>query len=328
MLLKKLKSNHTINLLLFPVTGVALWLKNLVAPHQYPSYEGAIENLLFVPLHNWIKADLLLQNIIALVLFLMLAAAILQISNQYNILKIRTMLPATLFVLVAGGFTRLHFLHPVYFGAIFLLVSIYRLFSAYDKPQPYSAAFDSGFFLGLSILFYLNIIILLPAFLVGIGILSRETRWREYIILFTGFILPSVFALTFAWLTGIIKSSVEIIWLIYLQPNTISTPGIHEYTYTVFLLFLTLLGSLKIIHQYDSMKVSMRKFFIVFFLIFTSSMLGIFLLPSINQEMLLIATIPVTFLFTNYFVSIKSRFWGEFWFLLLILIVAAMQILK
>jgi hypothetical protein len=328
MLLKKLKSNHTINLLLFPVLAVVFWLKNLLAPQQHLFTPAETGNFLFSIIYGWLKEFPFWQNVAALVLFLFIAFAVLQISTRFNFVRIRTMLPATLFVLIAGGFTGMHFLHPVYFGTVFFLVALYRLLSAYDQPQPYSAAFDTGFFLGISTLFYMNLLVLLPAFLIGIGILTRETRWREYVILIIGFLLPYIFIASYAYLTGRIIKLHDLLWLIFITPVEYLRPGIHLYIYTGFLVLLTLLGSIKILRQYDSVKVSTRKYFIVFFFIFLCSLLSIIIVPVIAQEMMLIIVIPVTFLISNYFVFLKSHFWGNLWFILLVLMVASMQLLS
>ncbi len=328
MILKKLKSNHTLNLLLFPLLAVVFWLKNLLAPQQHVFIPAENENFLFSIIYGWLKQYPFWQNVTALLLFIFLAFEVLQISMRFNFVRIRTMLPATLFVLIAGGFTGMHFLHPVYFGAVFLLIALYRLLSTYDQPQPYSAAFDSGFFLGISILFYMNLLILLPAFLIGLGILSRETRWREFVILIIGFLLPYIFTASYAFLTGRIVEVYDLVWIVFLTPVTFLEPGINLYIYTGFLILLTLVGSIKIIQQYDSVKVSTRKYFIVFFLIFASSLSGIILIPIITQEMLLIIVIPITFLISNYFVYMKSRFWGNFWVILLVLMVTSLQMLS
>ncbi|MFW5823018.1 MAG: DUF6427 family protein, partial [Tangfeifania sp.] len=90
---------------------------------------------------------------------------------------------------------------------------------------------------------------------------------------------------------------------------------------------ITLLGSIKIIQQYDSKKVSTRKFFTVFFLLFITSLAGFTFVPATSQEMLVITAIPVTFLVSNFFVFLKSRFWGELLFSLLLIIVITLQVL-
>lgn len=325
MLLKKFKSNHTFNFILFPLLGVLFWLRDLLNPQVYPFYPGEADNLLYAPVHNLLQHSLLLQNLVALILFLLLAFIILQINNRYNFIRVRTMIPATLFVIMAGGFTEIHTLHPIYFGAVFFLMALYRLLGAFDQPQPYSPAFDSGFFLGISSLFYFSFIAMFPAFLIGTGILSRETKWREFAVLIIGFLLPFLFAASYSFYNDSIHQYLNIIESNIFTSNDFFLKNPILQVYAGVLVFITLLGSFKILKDYDTKKVSTRKFFIIFFLIFLSSIAGIVLIPAVSQEMLLITVIPVTFLLTNYFVFLKSHFWSELIFLMLIIIVTAMQ---
>ncbi len=325
MLLDKFKSNPTFNFILFPLLGVLFWLRDLLYPKNYLFYPGEESNLLYAPVHELLQHSALLQNLVALWLFLLLAFIILQINIRFNIIRVRTMIPATLFVIMAGGLTDIHALHPVYFGAVFFLFALYRLLSAFDKPKPYSAAFDSGFFLGIASLFYLNLLVFLPAFIIGVGILSHESRWRNYLILFTGVLLPFMFGASYAFYTDNIGKYLEVVELNVITPNDYVLKNTALQGYIIFLIALTLLGSLKIIKDYDTKKVSTRKFFIIFFMIFVSSIFAMLFIPAVSQEMLLLTIIPVTFLITNYFVFINSRFWGELIFLLLIVIVVVMQ---
>ncbi len=326
MLLNKFKSNHTFNFILFPLLGVLFWLKNLLYPQPYPFYEGETDNLLYSPVQNLLDDSVFLQNIIALILFLVIAFIILQINTKYNLVRIRTMLPASLFVILAGGVTGIHALHPVYFGAVFFLFALYRLLSVYDQAKPHSAVFDTGFFLGISLLFYLGLVVLLPAVVIGTATLSRETKWREFAILLTGFMLPLIFSVSYAFYTDSIPQLLKNSYSNFYTPNDFFSNNLGLQVYTGFLLFLIFLGSIKIIRDYDTKKVSIRKFFIVFFMIFLCNVAGIIIIPAISQEMLLIAAVPVTFLITNFFMFLKSRFWGEFIFLLLLLFVVTLQI--
>jgi hypothetical protein len=326
MLLQKIKSNHTLNFILFPLLGVLFWLRDLIYPTAYPFFPGEESNLLYGPVQNLLARSLFLQQLAALLLFLFIAFLILQINNRYNFIHVRTMIPATLFVILAGGFNEIHVLHPVYFGAIFFLIALYRLLSAYDLSQPYSAAFDSGFFLGISTLFYLNIIVVLPAFMVGIGLLSRETKWNEFVVMIVGFILPLIFGTAYAFYMDNLAELLGIFYSNIFTINNFFSESLVMQIYAGFLILLTLLGSVKMIKDYDTKKVSTRKFFIIFFLIFLSSIAAVIFFPAVSQEMLLITIVPVTFLISNLFVSLKSRFWGETFFLLLILIVFSMQI--
>lgn len=328
MLLKKFKSNHSYNLILFPVLGVLFWLRNLLFPKAYSFFPGEKNNLLYSPVHELLKDSILMQNLVALILFLFIAFIILQINNRYNLIRYRTMIPATLFVIMAGGFTGIHALHPVYFGTVFFLIALYRLLNAYDQPRPFSAAFDSGFFIGISALFYINVLVLLPAFLIGIGTLSREKKWREFLIMITGVIVPFIFAISYAFFVDAVPELIRIFESNIFTYNNYYFKNTELQIYSGLLLILTALGSIKIIKDYDTKKVSTRKFYIVFFLIFLCSITGLIFIPAVSQEMLLITIIPVTFLIANLFVFMKSRFWSEFLFLILFVVVVTLHIIS
>jgi len=328
MLLKTFKSNRTGNFLLFPLAALLLWLKSLISPQAYPFYPEESENLLFKPLHNLLAGLPLVQVILALVLFLLLAILMMQINNRYNFLRRRSMLPAPLFIVMVSGFTGLQTLHPVWFGALFVLFSILRLFSAFDNTRAYSAAFDTGFFLAIGSLFYFNLIVLFPAFFLGIGILTRETRWREFAVYLTGFLLPFIFAFSYLFLAGTTETFLNTMEMNIITINNHFTDNLPQKIYAGFLVFITFLGSADIIRNYDTKKVSTRKFFTVFFLIFVFSLAALIFIPATSHEMLVIAIIPLTFLSSNFFVFMKKRFWGELWFTLLFVFAMALQFLN
>lgn len=327
MFLEKLKSDHNTNFILFPLLGTLIWIRKFIFPDTSASYSGESGFLLSDPVFELLKNSLLIQNLLALVLFLLMAFIVLQINLRHDFIRSRTMISATLFVIMAGGLRDIHYLHPVYFGALFFLVALYRLLGVFDKPKPYAAALDAGLFLGIASLFYLNMAVFFPAFFIGVGILSRETRWRNFVVVLIGFLLPIVFGASYAFLTDSLALHLGV-----LEQNLVLSANIDILSnpmkgYLVFLGVLILLASLKIFKEYPTKKVSARKNFIVFFLLFLSSVAAVVLIPSASQEMLLVTIIPVTFLVTNYFVFLAGRLWGEIVFLSLVSVVVVMQFL-
>lgn len=325
MLLKTFKSNRAVNYLLFPIAGMLLWGKSLISPNMYPFFQDESANLLYTPVHFFTGHFPWMQGWLALVVLLTMAFLLMYINNRYSILTQRTMLPFLLLILLVSGVPEMQVMHPVYPGALFLLAALFRLFSAFDRTRSYSAAFDAGFFLGAGALFYFNLFALLPAFIMGIGILAREPRWREFLLVVSGFMLPFVFALSYAYLSDQFLDYMKVLERGVVTPNNHFRDHVFLQLFTGFLTLLTLLGSVKILQQYDTLKVSTRRYFIVFFLLFISSLAGIILIPAVSIEMIVIAAIPVTFLMANFFTTLKKRFWGEFWFLFLVFLVIFMQ---
>ena len=325
MILRTLKSNRPINLLVFPVIGILFWLKSLLHPFSYQFSLAESNNVLFAPINRITNNLDFIRVLISLILIIFIGILIQVINNRYSFIRIRTKLPATLFVIIVSGFTQLHTLHPVFPATIFLLIAIYSLFGTLEKTKPYSNIFNAGFFIGVGTLFYFNLLIIFPAFFIGITILSRKSSWRRYLILLIGFFVPALFAFSFAVITEQIPEMMATISENFATPVNHFSSNIPMHVLLSFLILLTLTGSIKIMQQYGSKKVSTRKYFTFFFITFIFSILSLIFIPGTSQEMLIIIAIPVTYLISNLFVFMKSRFWGEFLFLLLVGIVIFMQ---
>jgi hypothetical protein len=234
-------------------------------------------------------------------------------------------LPALVFIIIIGGFSALHTLHPVYIAAIFALLGINSLLSIFNNPEPRLEIFNAGLFVALGTLFYYNLIVLLPAFLISITILRREINVREFFNMLIGFLIPVSFALSYAFFTNQLNTT-----FVFFH-KSIVTPVNHfigNYPLHIFLgllILLILMGSFKIIQQFDSRKVRTRKSYQVLFLIFIFSIISFTFIPATSHEMLVIAAIPVTFLISNLMVSIESAFWSELVFSLFIFTAAFVQ---
>lgn len=326
MLLNKFKSNHTFNFISFPLLGLLFWLSNLINPVLYSFSTTEKNSLLYQPLNNLLEGSVFLQNLLALVLVLVMALLLLLINSKYSFLRKRTMISATIFVVLAGGLSHIHAFHPVYPGALFFILALNRLFSAYDQAKPYSAAFDSGFLLGVAVLFYYSLIVLFPAFFIGIGVLSREKKWREFTVIFIGFILPLIFGASYSFLFDQFSVFINDFARGLLNPVESFTIPVSVKVFISYLVIVVIISSYKILRAYNSMKVSTRKYFIIFFLIFISTLGALLILPAVSHAILLISIVPVTFLITNFFMFLKNRFWGEFLFSVLLLVVVIVQV--
>lgn len=325
MILRTLKSNNLTNLLFIPVAVLAFWAEKLLSPFVYPFAHGEAENVLYKVIHNLTGDAPLLSVILSAVLVIFLAILVEQIIARYQFIRIRTRLPAILFVLLVGGLTPLHSLHPVYFAALFLLFAIFRFFGIFEQVKAYNAIFDVGLLLGVGSLFYFNLFIVLPAFFIGVSVLSHGNKWREYLILLIGFLLPFVFALSYYFYTDQLNAII-IVFIEFITQSIGNLRGdLPLQIYLGTLILLTIVASIDILQHYDSKKVSSRKYFRVLFFLFIFSMISFVFIPATSHEMLIITIIPVTFLLSNFLVFLKSRFWGELFFLVLLVFVIAIQ---
>lgn len=325
MILKRLKSNSSFNLFFIPVVAIAFWMKSLLYPFIYDFSTCENGTILFAPIAKLVGLNPTVHASVSMVMLIALAFLMQAINDRYSFIRIRSKLPSTLFVIVMGGFVGMQTLHPIYFGAIFVLLAIYRLFGMFEKAKPYSAVFDVGFLLGVSTLFCVNLVVLLPAFIISVAILSRETTWREFAIIILGFILPIVFAASYAFSTDTLQVTADA----YVQ--NIITPVNHFrgnyvlHAYLGVLLLFALVSSWDIIKQYDKKKISSRKYFTAFFWMFVFSIIGFVFVPATSQEILVISAIPLTFLIANLFVFMKKKFWAELLFAVLVVCMIFIQ---
>jgi len=325
MILRTLKSNRAINLLFVPVIVIIFWLKDLISPFSYQFYPGENSNLLFTPINSFTENLDFVRVLISLVLVIIIAALVQVVNDRYMFIRVRTKLPSVLFVIIVSGFTDLHTLHPVFPATIFLLLAIYSLFDTFEKTKPYSNVFNAGFFIGVGTLFYLNLIVILPAFFMGISILTRESSWRKYIILLIGILVPVFFAFSYVVITGQTSEMLTVITQNIVTPVNHFRSNIPLHVFLSILILLTITGTIYILRQYDSKKVSTRKYFTIFFIIFMLSFLSFTFIPVTSIEILVIIAIPITYLISNLFVFARNRFWSELLFLLLLGIVIFMQ---
>jgi hypothetical protein len=325
MILRILKSREPFDYLLYLVVGVLFWAISFRFPNPYPFFDGENESILYHFVDNFTSNYPLVQAILSLVMVLFIAFLIQQINSKYTLIKARTKLPAVIYIIIIGGFTAMHTLHPVFFAATFMLLGINSLFSIFNSPKPQPEIFNAGLFIATGSLFYFNLIVLLPAFLIAISILRRERKWREFMVLIIGFLIPVAFALTYAFFTDQLNDA----FLVF-QQNIFSRINHFKTNYPLqgflgLLIFLTIIGSFKIMQQYDTRKVSIRKYYSVLFVVFFFSILSFMFVPATSLEMLVIAVIPVTILISNLFVSIESVFWRELLFTLLLATAIFMQ---
>ncbi len=326
MILRLLKSSSPFIYILFLLIGILFWAVSLINPLPYSFFDSENANVFYYPIFKITDNLTLLQVVLSIIIVLFLAFLVQQINSRYAIIRARTKLSVAVYIIFIGGFTTMHTLHPVYFGAIFLLFGINSLFSIFNNPKPQTDIFNAGLFISIGTFFYFNLIVILPAFLIAISILRRERKWREFLILMIGFVIPSLFALSYAFVTDQLNDV-----FITFQKNIITPVNYLKNNfpllgYLILLVLLTLIGSVKIMQQYNSMKVSTRKYYLVLFIIFVFSMVSFVFVPAVSLEMLVISVLPVTFLVSNLFTSIESGFWRELLFTLLVVSSIFMQI--
>lgn len=325
MILRILKTNQAYHFLLIPLIVLGLWFRSYIHPEYFPFFEGENAMFLYKPVHQWLSQSALVSNLLAMMFVIALSFLVLRLNTAYAFIRIRTFLPSNIFVLIVSGLLSLHALHPVYFALLFLLLCVDRIFQSYELEQFHASAFEAGFFIGLGSLFYLNLIFFFPVIWIGFLLIKKQYQWRNFILPLMGVGVPWLFTWSYYFLTDQCAVFTETITVNLYSDNHFLRDNLPLQIYLGSLTVLTLLSSIFLLNQYDEKKISTRKNFQVFFLIFSIAFVLLIAVPAVSQEILIIMSLPLTFLISNYLIFMKRKFWSNLFMYLFIALIIYMQ---
>lgn len=325
-MLKYFKSYSSSLIIVLPLIGLALWGSTYYyqqsAIFSYDGYQMPLYALLI----KFIGGAPFWSMIISLVVILLTALLLVMLNTRYIIIPERTYLPAVLFTLISGGLAALHGPHPVIFGSLFLLFAIYKIFGSYKATKLSYNFFEAGFLLGVGSLFYLPIAGFFIITWISLAILNRH-YWREWIFPLLGFIATYILVLSYyylytdnlyAFLTGMLDGLTE--------NNMLAYPEKYYYIFLGVLLFCIIIGSYFMLSVFQTLKIHARKYYLVFFWLFILSIGMYILIPSAGVELLVPATLSVSYLLTKYYISCRSKWLCHLTFYMLLAALVFVQL--
>lgn len=325
MILKFFKGSQPALLFVIPLAGIIIWMPSLLSPETISPDPYAMP--LYDLLDEIINHSVIVSQLTGLLFAIMTAFLLARINTRFILIPSRTYLPCIFFMIIAGLYPHLRYFHPAVPAAFFLLLATGRMFNAYKQDGLSYAFFESALLVSIAGLFYARASFYL--ILVWLGLIHlRPFLWKEWIMSVIGFIVPYIILVTVYYING---TDITGLW-------TIITGNFHSgyqvqylaypyYIFLGFLLILIILASMRMISQYQGLKILIRQFSKVFFWMFLISLLMFLLFFRESPELVMIAGIPAAYLLSVYFFTIKSRLAGEIMFLLLILAFAAVQVL-
>lgn len=325
MLLRIFRANSVYNFILVPIIGGLFLLKSYLVPGIFPPESFQFTTPLFIPLY---LSNISFQGALFInyVTVLIICIQLLYINAAFSFVRERTFLPAYLFLFIVYALPDLHVIQPVFFSAIFLLLALNSIFLSFEKKKTISNAFNSGFFTGLACLFYPGIILLVFLVPLSMYTLKNKVGWREIISPILGLLLPILYTFSYYFIFNDVSNFIDLFTRVIIKREETILHLLPVQIYLFFLLLITIISSFFIMGQYDEKKISTRRYFKILFFYFSTSLL-LFILPSVSYELLVILTIPLTFLITNYLIFMRRKFWAELIFTLLILMSLALQFL-
>jgi hypothetical protein len=311
MLLGILKSNTLFSTLLIPVIGFLFWMHSFNSPGllDINLANGAMP--LYNIVYNLVRDQNFWQLFFAFCLVIINSFFVSQLGSSFLFLKKQSYLPGIIYLVTISSFQVLHSLLPVHLATFFVLLSIYFIFSTYHKKIEITYTFNASFFLALASLFYLPVLALFPLVWVSIFVLQKDDNWRVLVVPVLGLSTPWLFMWTYSFLYDSPSSLwEEIITRLWTRHNTYLLEP-YFILLTVVVTFLTTLGSFSVITVYHRMKVSVRKYFVIYYWMLGLVLVTALFLITIGIEIVALSTIPVAFFISHYLLSDQKTIWKE-----------------
>ena len=311
MLLRIFKSNTLLSSLLIPLVGFLFWMHsfNFPAKLDLQLANGAMP--LYYIVFNLLKDQDFWQVFIAFCLVVINSFFVVQLGSMFLFLKERSYLPGIIYLITVSSIQVLHAFLPVHLATLCVLISIYFILDTYHKPVEIAFTFNASFFLALASLFYLPAITLFPLVWIAIFVLQKSDNWRLLAVPILGFGIPWLFM----WSYSFLKDSEVTMWkdilrMLWADHNAYLLEP-YFLLLTAVVTFVSILGSISVLSSYHRMKVSSRKYFVIFYWMLGLVLASALGLVTIGIEIVALSTIPVAFFISHYLLSEQKTIWKE-----------------
>jgi hypothetical protein len=296
---------------LIPVIGVLFWIHSFQAPEVLDIKQANGAMPLYYLLFNLLNGKDFWQVFIAFFLVLINSFFVAQLGSSFLFVRKRSYLPGIIYLITVSSLHALHAFVPVHIATLCVLISIYFILATYHNPVEITYTFNASFFLALASLFYLPAITLFPLVWIAIFVLQKSDNWRLLVIPILGFGAPWMFLWAFSFLndsdSSLLNDIIKMLW----TDNNAYLIQPYFLLLTVVIAFLATLGSFSVLAVYHRMKVSSRKYFVIFYWMLGLVLASALGLMTIGIEIVALSTIPVAFFISHYLLSEKKLIWKE-----------------
>jgi len=311
MLLRILKSNTWLSSLLIPLIGYLFWIQSFNAPVHLDLQLANGAMPLYYLVYDLLGDKDFWQIFVAFCLVIINSFFVAELGSAFLFLKKRSYLPGIIYLITVSSLPALHALLPVHLSTLCILISIYFIFDTFHKPVEIAFTFNASFFLALASLFYLPALALFPLVWISIFVLQKSDNWRLLAVPVLGFGAPWLFMWAYTFLkdadAAMLKNIVNILWTSH--NSYLIDP--YFLLLTLVVAFVSSLGSISVISDYRSMKLSSRKYFVIFYWMLGLVLASALGLVTIGIEIVALSTIPISFFISHYLLSEPRSIWKE-----------------
>ncbi len=233
---------------------------------------------------------------------------------------------ALFFVFYAYGITEYIGLSAPFFGLIFIAFALRRIFAMYNQTTAYSQVFDSSFFVGVAILFYLPSIWFLV--LVWISLLIYgQNAWRNWVISTLGFITPLFLCYTYLFMVNNTEALIQpLLNVLHFQTFPLNIKP-YYYPILIFSSFLFIVSTWAMMSTLNRQTVHKRRAFTIVLWAAIIGGVSYFFSNGISTHFLLL-TIPFAVMAVGYYEFLRKKWWQDTILLLLLVSILLVHIIS
>lgn len=316
--------NNLLNAVIIALFAILLWVPSFISLPPVPMQDPIPAMPFYDFILRLVNVNIFLSRFIAFIIFGLIAIFLNYLNTKFILTPERNFLPSYFFILITSLFSGIQEFNPVLPASLFMLGVFYFILISYKDDRDSIRFFDIGLLLGTGSLLYAPILFFIILIWVAM-IIMRPFSWREWLYPILGILL--VYILVWAYYFVFLEDGNKIfqLLLINLSPSFLFPKAeLTDYIAMLYLFVLLVIASVYILKIYQYHKVYLRLYFTIFFWAFVISALIFIYNTGESFFMLYLMSIPVVFLFSNYFATatkkISNRILFSFGFLLVIFI--------
>ena len=317
MLLKILKTKQPLLIIIIPLIAVLLWLKALVGTTDF-NINTAIQMPLYQLISPIVNFNIYTSKFFGIVFMLLQAFLLAMLNMKFFFIKQRTYLHTFTYILIISSSVLLQYSSPALIANFFVIFAFDWLFSSYKKYNTNKELFNVGLLLGVGTLFYFNIILLLPFFIIAYLILHTG-RLREIFVIIAGFLAPVLVFVQIAFLNDSLHHFINKLEMAFSQMKYHYSFFTKNNIFYLYLIILVLLSFFKFFAIIGTKKIASRKIFSIFLLYIIYLISILIIVPLFDFQILVLLSVPVSYFITDYYINIKDNILAELSFILLII---------
>jgi Family of unknown function (DUF6427) len=327
MLLRTFKGTGPGVIFLIIITLLTVWISAILNQRLHPRFIYETDPM---PLYGLLKTVLHNSHNLGVILSFLLVSLMAYLLVSFNttvfFIHERTFLPALFYVLLGGLFPDQQLLNPVLPASVFLMLGLMRIMDGYHITGTAYNYFDAGILISTGSLFYANMIWFGILVIIGIALL-RTGNLKEIVISILGLLTPYMITFGIYYVVG--KDLGALVKL--LGDNLFSKPLYYPFpaltiVTLIFCAALIFISIVQLLKQMNTKKIKSRKTFSLMIWTLIVSMIVYFALRSASVELVWLASIPISYFLTHYFVFVKKKLVPDLLFILLFVFILMIQI--